>query len=72
MKKDRIITIFTANVIKDYIKPPHVKNVYVGGKKQKILQTRKQSEDNVIRNIRNLIKSKNKNDAIYDIGIGKY
>lgn len=72
MKKDRIITIFTANVIKDYIKPPHVKNVYVGGKKQKILQTRKQSEDNVIKNIRNLIKLKNKNDAIYDIRIRTY
>lgn len=72
MKKDKIITIFTANGIKDYIKPTHVKNVYVGGKKQKILQTRKESEENVIRNIRNLIKLKNKNDAIYDIGIRKH
>ena len=72
MKKDKIITIFTANGIKDYIKPTHVKNVYVGGKKQKTLQTRKESEDNVIRNIRNLIKLKNKNDAIYDIGIRKH
>ena len=72
MKKDKIITIFTANGIKDYIKPTHVKNVYVGGKKQKILQTRKESEDNVIRNMRNLIKLKNKNDAIYDIGIRKH
>ena len=43
---------------KDYSKPEPVKTVYVGGKKQ--------SEENVVKRIRNLFKLKKENEAIKD------
>ena len=43
---------------KDYNKPEPVKTVYGGGKKQ--------SEENIIKSIRNLFKLKKENDAITD------
>ena len=43
---------------KDYSKPEHVKTVYGGGKKQ--------SEENIINNIKNLFKLKKENKGIKD------
>ena len=43
---------------KDYSKPELVKTVYGGGKKQ--------SEENIIKSIRNLFKLKKENEAIKD------
>ena len=43
---------------KDYSKPEHVKIVYGGGKKQ--------SEENIIKSIRNFFKIKKENEGIKD------
>ena len=43
---------------KDYSKPEYVKTVYGGGQKQ--------SEENIIKSIRNLFKLKKENEAIKD------
>ena len=53
--KDQIMRLFK---IKDYIKPERVKTLYEGGKKQ--------SDENIIKSIRNLFKLKKENEAIKD------
>ena len=54
--KDKIMSLFKT---KDYSKPKRVKTVYGGGKKQ--------SEENIIKSIRNLFKLKKENEAIKDL-----
>ena len=45
--------LFKANTNKDYNKPTHVRNVYVGGKKpRKPKIKKKQSEDNIIKDFK--------------------
>ena len=53
--KDQIMRLFK---IKDYSKPERVKTLYEGGKKQ--------SDENIIKSIRNLFKLKKENEAIKD------
>ena len=53
--KDQIMSLFKT---KDYIEAKLVKTVYGGGKKPSKLKIQKQSEDNIIKNIRNLFKLK--------------
>ena len=53
--KDQIINLFKT---KDYRKPKRVKTVYGDGKKQ--------SEENIIKSIRNLFKIKKENEEIKD------
>ena len=53
--KDQIMSLFK---IKVYSKPERVKTVYGGGKKQ--------SEESIIKSIRNLFKLKKENGAIKD------
>ena len=48
--------------IKDYSQPKHFKTIYSGGKKRSKLK-KKQSLDNIIKNIRNLFKIKRENKA---------
>ena len=57
--KDQIMGLFKT---KDYSKPERVKTVYEGEKKQ--------SEENIIKSIRNLFKLKKENEAIKDKIIG--
>ena len=52
--------------IKDYSQWKHVKIVYGGGQKWNKLKIQKQSEDNIIENIRNLFKIKKENKSIKD------
>ena len=42
----------------------HIKNINVGGKKPSKLKMQKQSEDNKIKNIRNLFRLKMENETI--------
>ena len=51
---------------KDYSQPKLVKTVYEDGKKPIKLKIQKQSENNIIKNIRNLFKLKKENKAIRD------
>ena len=51
--KDQVMSLFKT---KDYSKPEHVKTVYGGG--------RKQSEENIIKSIRNIFKLKKENESI--------
>ena len=55
--KDQIMSLFKT---KDYSRPKRVKNVYGGGKKPSEIQKQiqKQSEENIIKSIRNLLKLK--------------
>ena len=53
--KDQIMNLFKT---KDYSKPECVDTVYGGGKKQ--------SEENIIKSIRNIFKLKKENEAIKD------
>ena len=46
------------NTTKDYGKVNRIKNMYGGGKKPKKLNIKKQSEDKIIKNIKNLFKLK--------------
>ena len=55
MVKDQIMSLFKT---KDYSKPERVKTVYGGGKKQ--------SEETIIKSIRNLFDLKKENEAIKD------
>ena len=62
--KDKTLGLFKTNATKDYIKPKRVKNVYHGGKKPRKLKIKKQSEDNIIKSIRNLFRLEKKNETI--------
>ena len=64
--KDQIMYLFKTNSTKQYSKPKHAKNVYGIGKKLRKLKIKKQSEDNIIKNIRNLFWLKKGNEAIKD------
>ena len=59
--KDQITSLFKT---KDYSKPKHVKTVYGGRKELRELKTQKQSEENIIKSIRNIFKLKKENEAI--------
>ena len=69
--KDKIMSLFKTNLTKDYSKPTRVKNVYGGIKIPRKLKIKKQSEDNVITDVRKLILEKEtiKERIIRDIKI---
>ena len=48
--------LFKTNKTKDYSKPTHIRNVYGGGKNPRKLKKQKQSEENIIKNIRKISK----------------
>ena len=58
--KDQIMSCFK---VQDYSQPKHVKTVPGGGKKPSKLKIQKQSDDKIIKNIRNLFKLKKENKA---------
>ena len=62
--EDQIMSLFKT---KDYNKPERVKSKYGGGNKPSKLKIQKQSEENIIKSIRNLFKLKNENKGIKDI-----
>ena len=66
--KGKIMSRFKANTTKDYSKPTSIKNLYDGGKKPTKLKMLEQSEDSIIKNIRNLFRFqiKKENEAIKD------
>ena len=69
--KDKIVSLFKTNLTKDYSKPTRIKNVYGGGKIPTKLKIKKQSEDNIITDVRKLILEKEtiKERIIRDIKI---
>ena len=54
--KDTIISLFKKNIAKDYSKVKCIKNLCGGGKKPRKLKMQRQSEDNIIKNIRHLLR----------------
>ena len=62
--KDKTMSLFKTNTTKDYSKLMHIRNINVGGKKPSKLKMQKQSEDNKIKNIRNLFRLKMENETI--------
>ena len=60
--KDKIISLSKPNTTKDYNKPTRDKNLYGGGKNPR--EPKKQSEDKIIKNVRNLFRLKKENEAI--------
>ena len=61
--KEQIMILFKS---KDYSQPKHVKTVYRVGKKSSKSKIQEQSEDKIIKNIRNRFKLKGENKAIKD------
>ena len=59
--EDEIISCFKT---KDYSKPKRVKTVYGGGKKHNKLKIQKQSDENIIKSIKNIFKLKKENETI--------
>ena len=51
--KDKMMLLFKIKTTKTYSKPTLIKNMYSGGKKPRKLKIQKQSEGNIIKNIRN-------------------
>ena len=65
------MSLFKSNTTEDYYKQTPVNNVYRGGKEPRKPKTHKeklkqQSEDNIIKDVRNLFKLKKENKAIKD------
>ena len=60
--KEKVVSLFKITQPRT-IEAKHVKNVYGGGKKLRKLGIQEQSEDKIIKNIRNLFKLK-KNEQI--------
>ena len=58
--KDKIMSLFKTNTIKNYRKPTRAKNLYVTGKKPRKLKRKNQSVDNIIKNVKNLFSLKKK------------
>ena len=58
--EDKIMSLFKTNTAKDYSKPTHVNHVYEGGKKPRKPKIKKQSEDNITKNVRIFLKQKSK------------
>ena len=52
--KDKIISLFKTDKTKNYSKPTRVNNVYGGEKSKKNTKTKKQLDDNIIKNARSL------------------
>ena len=61
--KDKVFSLFKINTSKDYSKPKCVKYLHGGRKKSMKLEIKTQSEDIIIKNIRNPFKLKNENEA---------
>ena len=61
--QDQIMRLFKTE---DYSKPKRVKTTYESGKKPNKSKIQKLWEKNIIKNIRNLFKSKTENEAIKD------
>ena len=53
--KDKVVSLFKINQPK-IIEPKHVKNMYGGGKKLRKLKIHQQSDDKIIKNVRNRFK----------------
>ena len=64
--KDKIMGLFKTNTTNDYNKATHVSKVYGGGKNPRKPKLRKQSEDNIIKNVTYLFRLKKENEAIKD------
>ena len=65
--KDRIMILFKTTTTKDYSKPTSVRWCMVWWcKKNKEFKIKKQSEDTIIKNVRNLFRLKKENEAIKD------
>ena len=60
---DQIMSLFKT---KNYSESKRVKTVYGGTKKPSKFKIQKQSEENIIKSIRNLFKLKKDNEAIKD------
>ena len=56
-------TIFKTNTTKIYSKPTCVNSVYCGRHKPRKRKIKKQSKDNIIKNVRNLFGLKKENEA---------
>ena len=61
--KDKVFSLFKINTSKDYSKPKRVKYLHGGRKKSMKPEIQTQSEDSIIKNIRNPFKLKNENEA---------
>ena len=68
--KDKVMSLFKTNTTKDYSKLTRVKNVYGGGKKSRKPKIQNQSEDKMMKNMRNLFRLKMENEAIKNRMIG--
>ena len=64
--KEKIMSLFKKNITNDYSKPKLIINVYGGGKKPRKLKMQKNSEDNIIKNIRNIFRLEKENTGIKD------
>ena len=58
------MSLLKTNTAKDHNKPTRVKNVHSREKKPRKLKMQKQSEDTVIKNIRNLFRLKGENETV--------
>ena len=62
--EDNIMSLFKTNTTEDFSKPTSVNNVYGGVKKQRKPKIKKQLEENIIKDVRNLFSLKKENEAI--------
>ena len=58
--KDKIVSLFKTNATKDYGKPTHIKKNVWWWKETKETKNKRLSVDNIIKNIRNIFRLKNK------------
>ena len=58
--KDKSMSHFKTNTIKDLSKPKNVNNVYWGGKKPRKATTKNHLRENTIKDVKNSFRLKNK------------
>ena len=58
--KDKIMSLFIINTTKSYNIPTHVNNIYGDVNQQKRNRNKKQLIDNIIKNVRHLLRLKKK------------
>ena len=56
--KDKSMSPFETNTIKDLSKPKHVNNVYWGGKKPRKAATKNHLRENIIKDVKNSFRLK--------------